>query len=123
LGHILAVQPPDYDKVDVGSNGFALVISPSGIDMTSATEFDLAQNMDNNIYAFTDSAHLHESWNTHLEAAMEQYRENMARREEIREAKRNRSQRRMDRGVVAGLEEDQGAQGGPVELIDLRFVS
>ncbi|KAG0202064.1 hypothetical protein BGX33_009926 [Mortierella sp. NVP41] len=71
LGHVLAVQPPNYDKVDVGSNRFALVIAPSGIDMTNASEFDLANNMDNNIYAVTDSAHLHESWNSHLEGAME----------------------------------------------------
>ncbi|KAF8941959.1 hypothetical protein BGZ47_007030 [Haplosporangium gracile] len=70
LAHVLAVQPPDYDKVDVGSNGFALVISPTGIDMTNASEFDLASNMDNNIYAFTDSAHLHKSWNVQLKSCI-----------------------------------------------------
>ncbi|KAG0378528.1 hypothetical protein BGX24_003561 [Mortierella sp. AD032] len=118
LGHILSVQPPDYDKVDVGSNGFALVISPTGIDMTSASEFDRASNMDNNIYAFTDSAHLHESWNVQLERAMEMYREGMARREEILEAKRNRSQRRTTEEEV---KEEEGL--GRLELIDMRFVS
>ncbi|KAG0071522.1 hypothetical protein BGZ89_010354 [Linnemannia elongata] len=119
LAHVLSVQPPDYDKVDVGSNGFALVISPRGIDMTNATEEDLASNMDNNIYAFTDSAHLHESWNLQLERAMVRYREGMARREEILEAKRNRSQRRGGGGVEV-LEEEEVARA---DLIDMRFVS
>ncbi|KAK5815121.1 hypothetical protein F5H01DRAFT_380233 [Linnemannia elongata] len=118
LAHVLSVQPPDYDKVDVGSNGFALVISPKGIDMTNATEEDLASNMDNNIYAFTDSAHLHESWNLQLERAMVRYREGMARREEILEAKRNRSQRRGGGGVEV-LEEEVAR----ADLIDMRFVS
>ncbi|KAF9935022.1 hypothetical protein FBU30_008515 [Linnemannia zychae] len=131
LGHILAVQPPDYDKVDVGSNGFALVISPSGIDMTNASEFDLASNMDNNIYAFTDSASLYEDWNTQLERAIGQYREKMARREEIQEAKRNRNQRRNSTSSTSG-DGDSGDGGqmrledendGRLELIDMRFVS
>lgn len=122
LAHVLSVQPPDYDKVDVGSNGFALVISPSGIDMTNASEFDLASNMDNNIYAFTDSAHLHEIWNCQLERAMELHREGMARREEIQEAKRNRSQRRGGSGGGVEMEEGEG-DVGRIDLIDMRFVS
>ncbi|KAG9066114.1 hypothetical protein KI688_001333 [Linnemannia hyalina] len=126
LAHILSVQPPDYDKVDVGSNGFVLVISPTGIDMSSATEEDLTSNMDNNIYAFTDSAHLHESWNLQLERAMVGYREGIARRDEILEAKRNRRQRRSGAGGGGGsggveaVEEEEVAR---VDLIDLRFVS
>lgn len=86
--------------------------------MTNATEEDLASNMDNNIYAFTDSAHLHESWNLQLERAMVRYREGMARREEILEAKRNRSQRRGGGGVEV-LEEEVAR----ADLIDMRFVS
>lgn len=91
--------------------------------MSNATEEDLASNMDNNIYAFTDSAHLHESWNMQLERAMVGYREGMARREEILEAKRNRSQRRGgggDGGVVEVVEEEELARA---DLIDMRFVS
>ncbi|KAF9155562.1 hypothetical protein BG015_009435 [Linnemannia schmuckeri] len=122
LAHVLAVQPPDYDKVDVDSNGFALVISPIGINMTNASEFDLASNMDNIIYAFTDSAHLHESWNVQLKRAMELYQEGTARREEIQEAKRNRSQRRGSAGSVEAVE-DGGEEGRRAELIDMRFVS
>jgi hypothetical protein len=90
--------------------------------MTNASEFDLASNMDNNIYAFTDSAHLHESWNCQLERAMELYREGMARREEIQEAKRNRSQRRGGSGGSVDVEESE-EDVGRVDLIDMRFMS
>lgn len=89
--------------------------------MSNATEEDLASNMDNNIYAFTDSAHLHKSWNLQLERAMVGYREGMARREEISEAKRSRSQRRCGGGgVVEVVEEEEMARA---DLIDMRFVS
>ncbi len=73
------MQPPDYDKVDVGSNGFTLAVSHSGVDMMQAAEFDL-DDMDYHVYAFTDSAYLLEIWKTHLEEALDQYRENMNER-------------------------------------------
>ncbi|KAF9126581.1 hypothetical protein BGW39_006502 [Mortierella sp. 14UC] len=127
-GNAVKLYNVEYQTVDVGSNGFALVISPAGIDMTNASESDLASNMDNNIYAFTDSAHLHESRNLQLERAMEIYRENMARRKEILEAKRNRSQRRGNGGHggvegVEGVEEEGEEEVERLELIDMRFVS
>ena len=77
--------------------------------------------MDNNVYAFTDSAHLHESWNLQLERVMVGYREGMERREEILEAKRNRSQRRGGGGGGDEvMEEEEVARTDP---IDIRFVS
>ncbi|KAF9185184.1 hypothetical protein BGZ51_002905 [Haplosporangium sp. Z 767] len=118
LAHVLGVQPPDYDKVDVSANGFSIVISRTGVDMTSADEFDLT-DMDYSIYAFTDSSSQHEFWNGRLEEALDRYRDHMARREEIQDAKRRRRERRSTR---VDEDDDQDVEVAP-ELIDLRFVS
>ncbi|KAF9572033.1 hypothetical protein EC968_010438 [Mortierella alpina] len=131
LAHIQGVQPPDYEKVDVGSNGFSLAVSHSGVDMMQAAEFDL-DDMDYHIYAFTDSAYLLEIWKGHLDEALDQYRENMMRREEVQDAKRRRRRRQgraamnvvdlghADRG---GEAEEEDEEEEAVQLIDLRFVS
>ncbi|KAG0006452.1 hypothetical protein BGZ65_007858 [Modicella reniformis] len=137
LAFIQKIQPPDYDKVDVSSNGFSLVVIPSGVDMSNASEFDLS-DMDYNVYAFTDSAYLHDCWTANLEEALDQYRENMAKRSVVERAKRDR----LRRGLVAvndpvaatnssqigstrpstatRAEDDESERP---ELIDLKFVS
>ncbi|CAO3569674.1 unnamed protein product [Mortierella alpina] len=128
LAHLQGVQPPDYDKVDVGSNGFSLAVSHSGVDMMQASEFDL-EDMDYHVYAFADSAHLLENWKGHLDEALDQYRENMMRREEVQDAKRRRRRRQgrgmnVDLGRMEHTEEDiEEAEEEVVPLIDLRFVS
>ncbi|KAG0024031.1 hypothetical protein BGZ80_006475 [Entomortierella chlamydospora] len=72
LAYVLGVQPPDHDKVDVNSNGFSILTSPVGVNMSSASKFDLT-DMDLNLYAFTDSAYSHDCWTANLEDALEQY--------------------------------------------------
>ncbi|KAG0039069.1 hypothetical protein BGZ82_009767 [Podila clonocystis] len=89
LAHILSIQQHDYDKVDVGSNGFCLAVDRQGVDMTHSADFDMT-GMDYKIYAFTDSSYLKEVWNANLEEAMDTYRENMNRRYQVRQAKRSR---------------------------------
>ncbi|KAF9114333.1 hypothetical protein BGX27_011153 [Mortierella sp. AM989] len=121
LAYILGVQPPDYDKVDVSSNGFSIVISPSGVNMSNASEVDLT-DMDFNLYAFTDSAYLHDCWTANLEEALEQYRENMAKRGEVLVAKRDRRRRSMVGGMTS-LSFDKLNEIVEPELVDLRFVS
>ncbi|KAF8929537.1 hypothetical protein BGZ58_008871 [Dissophora ornata] len=124
LAHVLGVQPPDYDKVDVSSNGFSLVISPAGVDMSNATEFDLT-DMDYNIYAFTDSAYLHECWTANLDEALEQYQENMVKRGEVMRAKTDRRRRSLVGSLHsnAAVDESQVLDERKNELVDLRFVS
>ncbi|KAG0056335.1 hypothetical protein BGZ83_005454 [Gryganskiella cystojenkinii] len=139
LGHIRGIQPPDYDKVDVGANGFSIVLEKESVDLSSKKElFEHDplefEQLDYNVYAFTDSAYLHEIWNASLEEALEQYRENMQRREEVQIAKRGR--RRLWLNASSGTnngrraplediaeEEDGGVNGGRLGLVDLRFVS
>lgn len=89
--------------------------------MSKASEVDLS-DMDYNVYAFTDSAYLHDCWNSHLEVALEQYRENMAKRREILIAKRDRRRRCMVGGVTSPSFEQLDEIVEP-ELADLRFVS
>ncbi|KAG9323490.1 hypothetical protein KVV02_007815 [Mortierella alpina] len=91
LAHIVRVQPPDYEKVDVGANGLSLVVQPQGVDVRSQCNnsgniVDVSE-LDFSIYAFTDSTHLHEVWNAHLEEALDQHHANMARRHEVQQAK------------------------------------
>ncbi|KAF9357722.1 hypothetical protein BGX26_003241 [Mortierella sp. AD094] len=121
LAYVLGVQPPDYDKVDGSSNGFSIVISPAGVNMSNASEFDLT-DMDFNLYAFTDSAYSRDCWTVNLEEALEQYRENMAKRGEILVAKRDRRRRSMIGGVTSPSYDQLNEIIEP-ELIDLRFVS
>ncbi|KAF9917613.1 hypothetical protein BX616_000448 [Lobosporangium transversale] len=94
LAHILDVQPPDYDKVDVSSNCFSLIIASDGVNMSNASEFDLT-DMDYKLYAFTDSAFLYDEWIVRFEGALDQYRENIQRRNEVMSAKRDRRRRSM----------------------------
>ncbi|KAK3804601.1 MAG: hypothetical protein J3Q66DRAFT_446266 [Benniella sp.] len=79
LARILRVQPPDYEKVDVGANGFSMVAGPDGVDMGSGGRQVDRSELDYCLYAFTDSTHLHEVWSAHLEEAMDQFQDNMAR--------------------------------------------
>ncbi|KAG0214896.1 hypothetical protein BGX33_001684 [Mortierella sp. NVP41] len=88
LTHISRVQLPDYEKVDVGSNGFSMVVHPQGVDLKIMTSSVVDRSeLDYCIYAFTDSSHFHEVWLAHLEEAIEQYQENMRRRKELQPAK------------------------------------
>ncbi|KAF9434902.1 hypothetical protein BGZ76_007227 [Entomortierella beljakovae] len=121
LAYILDVQRPDYDKVDVSSNGLSLDISPSGINMSNSAEFDLV-DMDYKIHAFTDSTYLHECWTTNLEVALDQYRENMTKRNEVLVAKKDRRRRSMIDGVTSPSYERLNEVVIP-ELIPLRFIS
>ncbi|KAK3808373.1 MAG: hypothetical protein J3Q66DRAFT_391922 [Benniella sp.] len=59
LAYVQKVLLPDYDKVDVSANGFSLIITSEGVDMSNASEFDLS-DMDYRVNAFTDSAYLHD---------------------------------------------------------------
>ncbi|KAI1317067.1 hypothetical protein EDD11_009050 [Mortierella claussenii] len=121
LAFVQDVQPPDFDKVDVGSNGFSVVIDPKGVNMSNAHEFDLT-DMDYHLYAFTDSAFLLESWTTHLQDALEQFNENMAKRHQVQIARRDRLRRSMLGERCSSL--DYIYENGPqLDLIDLRFVS
>ncbi|KAG0085265.1 hypothetical protein BGZ93_004265 [Podila epicladia] len=128
LAHILSIQQHDYDKVDVGSNGFCLIVDRQGVDMTHSADFDMT-GMDYNIYAFTDSSYLKEVWNANLEEAMDTYRENMDRRYQVRQAKRNRRVSSLSSSSAASVGGGRG-QSSPedddedvVDLIDLKFVS
>ncbi|KAG0210422.1 hypothetical protein BGX28_009331 [Mortierella sp. GBA30] len=124
LAHVLSIQPPDYDKVDVGANGFTLDISRSGVDMAHAAEFDLT-DMDYHVYAFTDSPYLLEIWKGHLEEALDQYRENLTRREEFQDAKRRRRRQSASASTNMGAvdADDEEEQEERLEMVDLRFVS
>ncbi|KAF9329511.1 hypothetical protein BG006_007401 [Podila minutissima] len=129
-------QQHDYDKVDVGSNGFCLAVDRQGVDMTHSKDFDM-MGMDYNIYAFTDSAYLKEVWSANLEEAMDMYRENMDRRYQVRQAKRNRrvpsslpSSSSSSSSSSASNVDGGGGQSSPedddedvVDLINLKFVS
>ncbi|KAI8360289.1 hypothetical protein B0O80DRAFT_200223 [Mortierella sp. GBAus27b] len=124
LAFIQSIQPPDYDKVDVSANGFSLSINPEGVNMSNASEFDLS-DMDYNMYAFTDSTQQHDDWTRHLDEALDLYRENMAKRNVVMKAKRDRLRRGLVReggGSVptgcAPLDDNEEP-----ELIDLKFVS
>ncbi|KAF9586677.1 hypothetical protein BGW38_010171 [Lunasporangiospora selenospora] len=107
LTHILRVQPPDYEKVDVGANALSLVVNKSGVNMGHplAAKVDTTE-LDFSLYAFTDSAHLHEVWTAHLEEALDQYKENMMRRQvidharAIRRANQSQSRRSFESGVL-----------------------
>ncbi|KAF9912786.1 hypothetical protein EC991_008648 [Linnemannia zychae] len=88
LAHISRVQLPDYEKVDVGANGFSILVNPQGVDIKSQS-IDRSE-LDYCIYAFTDSSHFHELWLAHLEETLEQYRENIKKRKEMALAKMNR---------------------------------
>ncbi|KAF9112635.1 hypothetical protein BGX27_003023 [Mortierella sp. AM989] len=87
FAHISRVQPPDYEKVDVGSNGFSMVIDPHGVDVKSQSNNVDPSELDYCVYAFTDSSHLHEVWNAHLDEALDQYQESMTRRHDLQKAK------------------------------------
>ncbi|KAG0333271.1 hypothetical protein BG004_000913, partial [Podila humilis] len=110
LAHVLSVEPTDYDKVDVGSNGFCLAVDRQGVDMSHSDDFDLT-GMDFKIYAFTDSAYLKEVWNANLEEAMDTHRENLDRRYQVRQAKgsRRRLQTQSSLNRMSGL-------GGDIHL-------
>ncbi|KAF9383372.1 hypothetical protein CPB97_006507 [Podila verticillata] len=126
LAHIISIQQHDYDKVDVGSNGFCLAVDRQGVDMANSVDFDM-MGVDYKIYAFTDSAYLKEVWNANLEEAMDTYRENMDRRYQVRQAKRSRrvpsspSATNVDGGGGQSVPEDDDED--VVDLIDLKFVS
>ncbi|KAG0352645.1 hypothetical protein BGZ54_002650 [Gamsiella multidivaricata] len=122
LAYILGVQPPDYDKINVGSNGFSIEISPTGIDVSNASGFDPA-DMDNILYAFTDSAYQHDGWTARIEEALDQYRENMVKRGEVKQARKSRKGRSMGPGAALEREEEGWEPEERQELIDLRFVS
>lgn len=112
--------------MDISANGFSLVISPDGVDMSNASEFDIS-DMDYNVYAFTDSAYQHDGWTMHLEEALDQYRENMAKRGVVKHAKQDRLRRvrvasPIPTGSVTLSCADEDESEGP-GLIDLRFVS
>lgn len=122
----MSIQQHDYDKVDVGSNGFCLAVDRQGVDMANSTDFDMT-GVDYKIYAFTDSAYLKEVWNANLEEAMDTYRENMDRRYQVRQAKRSR---RVPSSPLAANVDGNEEQSVPedndedmVDLIDLKFVS
>ncbi|KAF9928987.1 hypothetical protein FBU30_001992 [Linnemannia zychae] len=131
LAHVSRVQLPDYEKVDVGSNGFSMVVKSQGVDFKSNRSIESSE-LDYCIYAFTDSSHFHEVWLAHLEEAVEQYQENMHRRREMQIAKMNRratqalsrhsfetsSTNSAPMTPVDGLDEEDER----MELIDVRFV-
>ncbi|KAF9272085.1 hypothetical protein BGZ68_002756 [Mortierella alpina] len=131
LAHIVRVQPPDYEKVDVGANGLSLVVHPHGIDVRSQCNISGStvdvSDLDYSIYAFTDSSHLHEVWNAHLEEALDQYQANMARRHEVqkvklaRRASQSLSRHSFESSVPpTPLEVDD--EGLRTELIDIKYV-
>ncbi|GJJ77785.1 hypothetical protein EMPS_10144 [Entomortierella parvispora] len=145
LGHIQGVQLPDYDKVDVGANGFSIVLSQQAVDLSQKAElFEHDplefEQLEYHVYAFADSPFLHEVWNANLEEALEQYRENMVKRAEVALAKKNRRRLWALESAAASStaakkggncvgetifeedEEDQ-SEAGPLDLVDLRFVS
>ncbi|KAF9958628.1 hypothetical protein BGZ65_001303 [Modicella reniformis] len=127
LAHILRVQPPDYEKVDVGANGFSMVANHNGVDMKSGGGQVDPSELDYILYAFTDSTPLHDVWCAHLEEAIYQYWENMARRAEIHRAKMVRranqslSRHSFESSVPSSpLEtEDESRES---DMIDLKYV-
>ncbi|KAF9438812.1 hypothetical protein BGZ76_004411 [Entomortierella beljakovae] len=126
LAYILHVQPPDYEKVDVGSNGFSMLIDPHGVDMDSRnSSHDDPSELDYCVYAFTDSSHLYEVWNAHLDEALEQYQVNIARRNDLQKAKiARRATRSLSRHSFESslppspLEEESDKS----ELVDLKYI-
>ncbi|KAF9091335.1 hypothetical protein BGX23_005263 [Mortierella sp. AD031] len=131
LTHISRVQLPDYEKVDVGSNGFSMVVHPQGVDLKIMTSSVVDRSeLDYCIYAFTDSSHFHEVWLAHLEEAIEQYQENMRRRKELQPAKMSlRATRSLSRhsfetsssAPVTSLDpadDDDGNEGSPKVILD-----
>ncbi|KAG0239541.1 hypothetical protein BGX31_002726 [Mortierella sp. GBA43] len=123
LAYILRVQPPDYDKVDVGANGFSMVADPSGINMEGggSQEVDPSE-LDYCLYTFTDSTYLQEVWSAHLEEAIDQYQENMTRRAEIQKVK---MARRLSRhSFESSVPPSPVTEGGSWEsdMIDLRYI-
>ncbi|KAG0259238.1 hypothetical protein DFQ27_004189 [Actinomortierella ambigua] len=128
LAQIQTVQPPDYDKVDVSANGFSMKVFPHGVDMTQCAQYvDLdVEDMDYSVYAFADSAYLHDVWNANIEEALDQHRQNMERRLAVHHAKLSRRashslSRHSSKGSVplTPLEEEVV---GRTETIDLKFV-
>ncbi|KAF9974544.1 hypothetical protein BGZ73_002027 [Actinomortierella ambigua] len=127
LSQIQAVQPPDYDKVDVSANGFSMKVFPHGVDRTQCAQYvDLdMEDVDYNMYAFADSAYLHDVWKANIEEALDQYRQNMERRLAVHHAKLSRrashsiSRHSSESSVPpASLEEVVGR----MEMVDLKFV-
>ncbi|KAF9105502.1 hypothetical protein BGX29_012078 [Mortierella sp. GBA35] len=131
LTHISRVQLPDYEKVDVGSNGFSMVVHPQGVDLKVMTSSVVDRSeLDYCIYAFTDSSHFHEVWLAHLEEAIERYQENMRRRKELQPAKMSlRATRSLSRhsfetsssAPVTSLDpadDDDGNGGSPKVILD-----
>ncbi|GJJ68971.1 hypothetical protein EMPS_01317 [Entomortierella parvispora] len=126
LAHITGVQPPDYEKVDVGANGMSLVVDPHGMDPKTGAGVR-ADELDYCMYAFSDSAQSYEVWNAHLEEALGQYQFNMARRMEVqksraaRQARQSLSRQSFESSVpptpLEGLDERLRT-----ELIDMRYV-
>ena len=90
LAHISQVQLPDYEKVDVGANGFSMTINPLGVDLKSISSSIDPSELDYCMYASTDSSHFHEVWLEHMEEAIEQCQENMNKRKKTVVARMNR---------------------------------
>ncbi|KAG0229850.1 hypothetical protein BGW42_001315 [Actinomortierella wolfii] len=129
LAHIQAVQPPDYDKVDVSANGFSMAVRPDGVDTSQSTHYvDLElDDLDYNIYAFADSSYLHDVWKANIEEALDQYRQNIERRLAVHHAKLSRrASQSLSRHSTESsipptpLEEEEVI--GRTDLIDLKFV-
>ncbi|KAG0361672.1 hypothetical protein BGZ54_009008 [Gamsiella multidivaricata] len=127
LVHILGVQPPDLDKVDVGANGFSMVVDPKGVDMNTLSCRADPSELDYSLYAFTDSAHLYKIWNAHLEDALDQYQENMIYQERIvkaklaRRASQSLSRHSFESSAPPSPLEMEGETLG-TDLVDLKFV-
>ncbi|KAI1316009.1 hypothetical protein EDD11_010534 [Mortierella claussenii] len=124
LTHIARIQPPDCDKVDVGANGISFIVDPEGVDMktlhSSYSHVDPSE-LDYSLYAFTDSTHLHEKWNAHLEKALVQYQENLARRQSLKGLSRSPYESSMPPSPL-NVEVNGEAEAAEVELIDLKYV-
>ncbi|KAF8936530.1 hypothetical protein BGZ58_004066 [Dissophora ornata] len=128
LAHILRVEPPDYDKVDVGANGLSMIVDPNGVNLRSSGNSHVdALELDYSLYAFTDSPHLHEVWNAHLEEALDQYHEKMKRRGQMQKANMaRRASQSLSRhsfvGSVSPSPLDGENEGLRREMIDVKFV-
>ncbi|KAG9068802.1 hypothetical protein KI688_011088 [Linnemannia hyalina] len=135
LAHVSRVQLPDYEKVDVGANGFSMAINPFGVDFKSTSSSIDPSELDYCVYAFTDSSHFHEVWLAHLEETIEQYQENMNKRNEMAVARMNRrALQSLSRhsfetsGSSAPATpsgdalEGEGGEAAREELIDIKFV-
>ena len=128
LAHIMRIEPPDYDKVDVGANGLSMIVDPNGVDLRGSGNNQVdASELDYSVYAFTDSSHLHEVWSAHLEEALDQYHEKMKRRGQmqkanmVRRASQSLSRHSFESSVPPSLldREDEGLRR---EMIDVKFV-